>query len=188
MIDDLQLDAPAARPLAASFLARAVVDEILPPSFLRDPIMARLGGERSDIVDGARRLLSRDHVISRLERVWGPGDGRPVEELKVAIDQLLVEYLLSRQLDEAAQCVKELNCPHFHHEIVKRAVQQAIDKSEQDCTAMSSLLAYLHTSEVISSAQVSVGFDRLWESVTDLSLDMPHAPELLEKFTQQAIQ
>jgi hypothetical protein len=45
MIDDLQLDAPAARPLAASFLARAVVDEILPPSFLRDPIMARLGGE-----------------------------------------------------------------------------------------------------------------------------------------------
>jgi MA3 domain len=47
MIDDLQLDAPAARPLAASFLARAVVDEILPPSFLRDPIMARLGGERS---------------------------------------------------------------------------------------------------------------------------------------------
>jgi programmed cell death protein 4 len=116
------------------------------------------------------------------------GDGRPVEELKVAIDQLLVEYLLSRQLDEAAQCVKELNCPHFHHEIVKRAVQQAIDKSEQDCTAMSSLLAYLHTSEVISSAQVSVGFDRLWEAVTDLSLDMPHAPELLEKFTQQAIQ
>jgi MA3 domain len=53
---------------------------------------------------------------------------------------------------------------------------------------MSSLLAYLHTSEVISSAQVSVGFDRLWESVSDLSLDMPHAPELLEKFTQQAIQ
>jgi hypothetical protein len=53
---------------------------------------------------------------------------------------------------------------------------------------MSSLLAYLHTSEVVSSAQVSVGFDRLWESVNDLSLDMPHAPELLEKFTQQAIQ
>lgn len=30
----------------------------------------------------------RDHVLSRLERVWGPGDGRPVEELKVAIDQV----------------------------------------------------------------------------------------------------
>lgn len=30
----------------------------------------------------------RDHVLSRLERVWGPGDGRPVEDLKVAIDQV----------------------------------------------------------------------------------------------------
>lgn len=132
-------------------------------------------------------------MLSRLEHVWGPGDGRPVEELKVAIDQvsflsqssdsanssvhhlftvgrecnaeasilearvtshrqssthcacrvppcpsklfscislccgvvqqLLVEYLLSRQQDEAAACVKELDCSLFHHEIVKRAVK-----------------------------------------------------------------
>lgn len=32
--------------------------------------------------------IRRDHVLSRLERVWGPGDGRPVEDLKVAIDQV----------------------------------------------------------------------------------------------------
>lgn len=37
--------------------------------------------------------------------------------------QLLVEYLLSRQQDEAAACVKELDCNLFHHEIVKRAVK-----------------------------------------------------------------
>lgn len=37
--------------------------------------------------------------------------------------QLLVEYLLSRQQDEAAACVKELDCSLFHHEIVKRAVK-----------------------------------------------------------------
>jgi programmed cell death protein 4 len=76
MIDDIQLDAPAACPLVAAFLARAVVDEILPPSFLRSPSIASLGGE---IVEAARRMLSRDHVLSRVEKVWGPGDGRPVE-------------------------------------------------------------------------------------------------------------
>ncbi|CAN0320601.1 unnamed protein product, partial [Laminaria digitata] len=32
--------------------------------------------------------VCRDHVLSRLEHVWGPGDGRPVEDLKVAIDQV----------------------------------------------------------------------------------------------------
>ncbi len=79
----------------AAYLARAVVDEILPPSFLSDPFVAGLGGE---IVFSAKRLLSRDHVGARIERVWGPGDGRSVPELKVAIDQLLEEYLMSRQL------------------------------------------------------------------------------------------
>lgn len=39
------------------------------------------------------------------------------------VRQLLVEYLLSRQQDEAAACVKELDCSLFHHEIVKRAVK-----------------------------------------------------------------
>ena len=33
-------------------------------------------------------LATRDHVLSRLEHVWGPGDGRPVGDLKVAIDQV----------------------------------------------------------------------------------------------------
>ncbi|CAM9204107.1 unnamed protein product, partial [Sphacelaria rigidula] len=161
VIDDIQLDAPNARTLVASFLARAVADEILPPSVLRNAAFLSLGGE---IVKGARRLLSsRDHVLSRLERVWGPGDGRPVEELKVAIDQLLVEYLLSRQLDEAAACVKELDCNLFHHEIVKRAVKTALDKTDGDRTAMSSLLAYLTTNEIISHEQAKKGFDRLHE-------------------------
>lgn len=35
---------------------------------------------------------SRDHVLSRLEHVWGPGDGRPVEDLKVAIDQVSCQF------------------------------------------------------------------------------------------------
>ncbi|CAN0381768.1 unnamed protein product [Ectocarpus sp. 12 AP-2014] len=184
MIDDIQLDAPNARTLVASFLARAVADEIIPPSVLRNAAFLSLGGE---IVKGARRLLSRDHVLSRLEHVWGPGDGRPVEELKVAIDQLLVEYLLSRQQDEAAACVKELDCRLFHHEIVKRAVKTALDKTDDDRTAMSSLLAYLNKNEVISDEQSKKGFDRLHEILPDLVLDTPAAPSLLTKFTQQAI-
>jgi programmed cell death protein 4 len=185
MIDDIQLDAPAARPLVSSFLARAVVDEILPPSFLRNPEIAGLGG---DIVKGARSLLSRDHILSRVERVWGPGDGRSVQELKVAIDQLVEEYLLSRQSEEAIQCIRELNCPHFHHEIIKRAIKQAINGTEDDCTAMSSLLVDIRSQDVISNAQLVLGFDRLYEILPDMILDVPTADVLLEKFVQQAKQ
>ncbi len=47
----------------------------------------------------------------------------------MAIDQLLAEYILSKQLDEAAQCVKDLHSPHFHHEVVKRSVKTVIADS-----------------------------------------------------------
>jgi programmed cell death protein 4 len=60
--DDLALDAPSAARDIATFLARAVVDEILPPSFLSDPLVVGLGGE---IVDHAKLLLSRDHMGAR---------------------------------------------------------------------------------------------------------------------------
>ena len=41
------------------------------------------------VVEKAVGLLSREHCTARLEKVWGPGDGRPVKELKDSMDQLL---------------------------------------------------------------------------------------------------
>ncbi len=58
----------------------------------------------------------------------------------MAIDQLVAEYLLSKQLDEAAQCIKDLHSPRFHHEVVKRAVKTTIADSShvtEDCQAIS---------------------------------------------------
>lgn len=104
----------SARTLLATFLARAVVDEILPPSFLLDPMVMKIG---DDIVESAKKKLSIHHGAARLEKGWGPGDGRPVEELKVAIDQLMQEYIISNDLAEASRCVQELHVPDFHHEV-----------------------------------------------------------------------
>jgi programmed cell death protein 4 len=102
-MDSYILDVPSAHTYVISFLARAVVDEVLPPSFLSDPLVRSIGGA---VIEDAMRLLSREHYGVRLERVWGPGDGRPVADLKVAMDQLLKEFLLSNELDEAKACVK----------------------------------------------------------------------------------
>ena len=101
-IDDLTVDVPDAPSYLAVFLGRAVVDEVLPPSFLNDRLVLQLGG---DIVLQARRALSREHAGARLEKVWGPGDGRPTADLKVAVDDAMREYLLSGQKTEAARCV-----------------------------------------------------------------------------------
>ena len=72
--------------MLGSFLARAVIDEVLPPAFLSNRNNTHPGDE---VVAKAVSLLSREHCSARLEKVWGPGDGRPVEELKESMDQLL---------------------------------------------------------------------------------------------------
>lgn len=72
--------------MLGSFLARAVIDEVLPPAFLSNRNNSHPGDE---VVAKAVSLLSREHCSARLEKVWGPGDGRPVEDLKEIMDQLL---------------------------------------------------------------------------------------------------
>mmetsp|Transcript_68119 Transcript_68119/g.188819 ORF Transcript_68119/g.188819 Transcript_68119/m.188819 type:complete len:310 (+) Transcript_68119:608-1537(+) len=181
-IDDLELDTPGATEITAAFLARAVVDEIIPPAFLVDPVVVGLGG---DVVAQTKRILSRDHQYSRVERIWGPGDGRPVSELKVAIDQLLVEYLLSKQLSEAERCVREMEVPHFHHELVKRAVAAVLDKPADEQAAMLNLLAHLHKTETVSPAQLEQGFQKLFQKLPDLVLDSPNASRVINSFLAQ---
>jgi MA3 domain len=44
LVDEIEKDAPAARDILAKFLARSVVDEVLPPSFLTDAVVCNLGG------------------------------------------------------------------------------------------------------------------------------------------------
>jgi len=184
LIDEIEVDVPVARDMLATYLARAVVDEVLPPSFLSDPVVCNLGG---DIVDQAKRMLSRDHGGALLEKVWGPGDGRPVEELKVAVDMLLQEYLLSGDIDEGCRCIKELGSPHFNYEVVKRAVVQSLDKPEIKRAEMSALLKALNERDQLSTQQAVKGFNRLYAIMSDLVLDTPTASSIIAEFTAQAI-
>ena len=181
--------------LVANFLARAVVDEVLPPAFLSDQNNNRPG---DPVVEKAVSLLSREHCNARLEKVWGPGDGRPVAELKNEMDQLLSEYLLSRELDEAARCVKELEAPHFHHELVKRGVKIAMELDGKDgnngasqhalsnMDAMAALFGFLVRNAIVSEYQVKKGVARLHQLLPDLTLDVPAAPKLLKEFEAMA--
>jgi len=191
-LDDLEIDIPDAKGMVGTFLARAMVDEVLPPSFLSSKSV-----QENSVLDVAMKLLSREHCAARLEKVWGPGDGRPVEELKLVMDQLLKEYLLSRELDEAARCVRELNVPHYHHELLKRGVKIAMEedganskKSSQtgpSIDAMAALFAFLVTNAIVSEFQVAKGLRKLKKILEDLKLDVPEAPTMLEDFENLAM-
>mmetsp|Transcript_10907 Transcript_10907/g.14210 ORF Transcript_10907/g.14210 Transcript_10907/m.14210 type:complete len:410 (+) Transcript_10907:422-1651(+) len=184
MVDDIVLDVPNARKYIAQFLARAVADEVLPPAFLSDPLVEGMGGE---MVEQAKVLLSIKHGLVRLERVWGPSDGSPVDVLKGEIKMMLEEFLSSSDMDEVCVCVKRLNVPHFHHEIIKRAIVISLDKKDKEKAMMSSLLAELYSREVISQQQFHLGFQRLFEALPDLELDTPGAAKIIDIFVNQAL-
>ena len=139
-------------------------------------------------------LLSREHCTARLEKIWGPGDGRPVSELKEVIDQIVEEYLLSRELDEAARCIREMNAPHFHHELVKRGVKIAMEKDGSDYVqsssssldAIAALFSFLVSNSIVSEYQVAKGVNRLHKVIKDIQLDVPAASMMLEEFQKMA--
>ncbi|RHY46576.1 hypothetical protein DYB38_005518 [Aphanomyces astaci] len=181
--DDLALDIPTAMHMLSIFAARAIVDEILPPRFLEDPLLAADG---DDVVQEAIKKLSINHGTVRMEKGWGPGDGRPVEELKVAIDQLTKEYLLSGDLEEASACVRELNVPHFHHEVVKRGIINSFEEGKEYTNAIGSLLAYLVSQDIVSTAQLRKGVDKVALTLPDIQLDVPGAKGLLTALVTRA--
>jgi programmed cell death protein 4 len=164
---------------------------VLPPAFISNRNNKNPGDE---VTEKAITLLSREHCTARLEKIWGPGDGRPVSALKEVIDQLVEEYLLSRELDEAARCVREMEASHFHHELVKRAVKIAMEKDGLDhnetgvsaLDAIAALLSFLVKNAIVSEYQVSKGVGRLHKILADIKLDVPAAPAMLEEFEEMA--
>jgi len=190
-LEDLVIDIPDAKSIVGCFLARAIVDEVLPPAFISNRNNNNPGDE---VTEKAVTLLSREHCTARLEKIWGPGDGRPVSALKEVIDQLIEEYLLSRELDEAARCVREMEAPHFHHELVKRGVKIAMEKDGLDhnetevsaLDAIAALFSFLVKNAIVSEYQVSKGVSRLHKVLADIKLDVPAAPAMLEEFEEMA--
>ena len=75
--------------------------------------------------------------------------------LPLQMNLLLREYLSSGDKDEAVRCLRELEVPHFHHELVYEAVVMVLERASQRCAIMmSDLLQYMAQVTVITSDQI----------------------------------
>lgn len=96
------------------------------------------------------------HGMTRLDNVWGVGGGlRPVTSLVRSMGLLLQEYLTSDDTVEASRCLKELEVPHFHHELVYEAVVLALEAvNEETENSMVKLLKSFYDSTIITPDQI----------------------------------
>ena len=119
--DDFVLDCPQAVEVLTLFVARAVVDDILPPAFLSKTAQA-LGenegnGEGLAVVRAAEVIMATPHHAERVERAWGGASQTTVAGAKERIASVLREYGRSGDMNEACKGIRDLNLPFFHHEV-----------------------------------------------------------------------
>ncbi|KFV61207.1 Programmed cell death protein 4, partial [Dryobates pubescens] len=185
-LPDLILDTPEAPQMLGQFIARAVADHALPLDFL-ERYKGRVDCEHARAaLDRAAVLLRIKRDVNRLDNVWGVGGGqRPVKHLVKEMNLLLREYLLSGEVSEAEHCLRELEVPHFHHELVYEAVVMVLEGSGEESVAMMvTLLKVLWETGLVTLDQMNRGFQRVYEELGDISLDAPLAQGLLEQLVE----
>jgi len=110
------------------------------------------------------------------------GGMRPVKYLVKKIQLLLREYLSSGDVEEATRCLRELEVPHFHHELVYEALVLVIeDMGERAMDLTCTLLKSLCSAVIVTLDQLKRGFKRVYEEMPEICIDVPHAYNILEK-------
>lgn len=210
-LPDLILDTPDASHLLGNFIARAVADDCLAPKYVHS--LARnsrrhspkngheaVNGEEEDAgagrqlnelaqqaLDYAEGHLSNQSSWAHLDNVWGVAGGlRPVKTITTQMELCLKEYILSRDIQEAQRCIRALEVPHFHHELVYEAIilsLEALNEGVED--AMAKLLKSLEQMCIVTLEAIEQGFQRVYEDIQDISLDIPLAYIIIERFVQR---
>lgn len=154
-LPDLLLDTPEAPVLLGNFIARSVADDCIPPKYVTSP--DDVGNEYAiAALKRADALLSLKQGFAHLDNIWGSaGPLRPVKNITKQMTLLLKEYLSSRDFDEAARCLREMEVPHYHHELVYEAIVMALESVKQQTEeAMCTLLKLMDEACLILPAQM----------------------------------
>ncbi|CAL5402166.1 unnamed protein product [Camellia sinensis] len=107
------------------------------------------------------------------EKAVGPSN---IIEPRRKTISLLEEYFSIRMLDEALQCVEELNSPAYHPEVVKEAILLALEKSPPSVEPVVQLLEYLFAKKMLTARDIGTGCVLYGSMLYGIGIDLPKAP------------
>lgn len=186
-LPDLILDTPEAPLILGNFLARAVADDCIPPKFVTKPDDIETLNEHAIVaIKKADALLSIKTSWVHLDNVWGMGGPlRPVKFITRRMMLLLVEYLSSKDIQEAQRCLRALEVPHFHHELVYEAVVMTLENAKDNKSDEESMCEFLKSLDetcLVSRDMMEQGIQRVFDDMADINIDVPRAYTILERF------
>jgi len=181
-VDDFTLDIRHGVDMLAKFIARAIVDEVVPPAFLKN---ATADSDKArEVLSLANGLISERHGSERLSHIWGPGDLTSVKRLKEEVSTIIGEYITNDDQKEAYNSVRNLGAPSFHPQLVKQAVRMALEQPNRSAK-IAQLLKFFSSTGLISSDHLSKGLQLVFALKDDIKLDVPNAETLLAQFVEK---
>ncbi|XP_044317379.1 programmed cell death protein 4 [Drosophila rhopaloa] len=189
-LPDLILDTPEAPIMLGNFMARAVADDCIPPKFVakaeEELRILELGEHAEQALRRADSLLHKQ-IWAHLDNVWGMGGPlRPVKTITKQMELLLKEYISSRDVSEAQRCLRALEVPHYHHELVYEAIVMTLESLSQTTEeSMCELLKQLDLTCLVLPAGMEQGFMRVFDDMADIVLDVPLAYIILDRFVER---
>lgn len=198
-LPELALDSPDAVPAVGKFIARSILDGLLPCSYLESGgTAAGTPGPADTLVSAA--LLTAAGLMSQscdaVERVWtNVGPYSPLQDIDSKINVAVAEFRSSSDVAEVGRCLLELRVPHFHHQLVFATILTALEhgtggEGDGGGGCAHDLLQGLGDaggSGIVPSAQMEVGFRRVFADMDSIVLDLPWAYHLLATFVGEAI-
>ncbi|KAJ1695943.1 hypothetical protein LUZ63_012641 [Rhynchospora breviuscula] len=110
----------------------------------------------------------------------------PFDDYKKSVLNMIEEYFANGSIEAAISDLRDLGFKEYHNYFVKRLISMSMDRRDKEREMASVLLSSLY-SDVLSPAHISQGFMMLLESIDDLALDIPEAPEMLAVFISRAV-
>lgn len=121
----------------------------------------------------------------------------PLEVLRDQMEKMLREFLVSGDVDEFCNRLRELHTPHFQHELVYLVGFYALDRMHVTTMAklakllkvsrcaISEALQHLLDSGHLLQSCIDPGFSRLFKELPDLVIDIPAAYSLAEVWVKK---
>lgn len=130
---------------------------------------------RPQVAASAVAMINARHSTEQILQAWGGGAAGTVSHAKQGMDNILSEFMLTLNMEEAAYCLHQMKVPYYHHEFVKKLLTMSTSaKPEMGCHLME-LLCQVACRGLVTTSQVRKGFDRMRDYVEDLELDIPGA-------------
>lgn len=177
-IEEWVKDVPDAVEQLSKFVARAVIDEVLPANYVADAQLHEDEELQLKVLTQTQAMLRGSST--RLLNIWRPRVDQ-LADLQQHYQMIIKEFLDSQDFTNVALCLKELDSPHYMHEFIRKGLELALDRTLSQQESFLNLLLSLKAQDLLPESQVQQGLQRLEAKLPELQIDCPRAREYFDE-------